>query len=272
MLIDWFTVGAQTLNFLVLVGLMHRLLYRPILRAIDAREKRIAEGFAEADLKKVAAEKERADFQSRNEALERQRAALVSQMAEEVSAERSRLLDAARREAEALSAKRMESLRDEATHLNQALGRRAQQEVFAIARKTLADLASASLEERMAEVFVSRLRALGEQEKAELRAAFLAGAGAPAVVRSAFDLDAALRSQIDSAVKEAVAPEAATRFEVAPDFVSGIELAVTGLKLAWNIDAYLLSLEKGVSELLTLDGQPKGQAFPRTDETGTVNA
>ena len=44
MLIDWFTVGAQALNFLILVWLMKRFLYKPILHAIDAREKRIATG------------------------------------------------------------------------------------------------------------------------------------------------------------------------------------------------------------------------------------
>jgi F-type H+-transporting ATPase subunit b len=42
MLIDWFTVGAQALNFLILVWLLKRFLYKPILDAIDAREKRIA--------------------------------------------------------------------------------------------------------------------------------------------------------------------------------------------------------------------------------------
>jgi F-type H+-transporting ATPase subunit b len=31
MLIDWFTVGAQALNFLILVWLMKRFLYKPIL-------------------------------------------------------------------------------------------------------------------------------------------------------------------------------------------------------------------------------------------------
>ena len=39
MLIDWFTVGAQALNFLVLVWLLKRFLYKPILDAVDAREK-----------------------------------------------------------------------------------------------------------------------------------------------------------------------------------------------------------------------------------------
>jgi F-type H+-transporting ATPase subunit b len=37
MLIDWFTVGAQVLNFLILVWLLKRFLYGPILDAIDAR-------------------------------------------------------------------------------------------------------------------------------------------------------------------------------------------------------------------------------------------
>ena len=52
MLIDWFTVIAQVINFLILVWLLKRFLYRPILNAIDAREKRIAAKIADADEKK----------------------------------------------------------------------------------------------------------------------------------------------------------------------------------------------------------------------------
>ena len=55
MLIDWFTIGAQALNFLILVWLMKRFLYKPILHAIDAREQRIARELAEADKKKADA-------------------------------------------------------------------------------------------------------------------------------------------------------------------------------------------------------------------------
>jgi F-type H+-transporting ATPase subunit b len=51
MLIDWFTVGAQVLNFLILVWLMKRFLYQPILDAIDAREQRIAAELANAAAK-----------------------------------------------------------------------------------------------------------------------------------------------------------------------------------------------------------------------------
>ena len=57
MLIDWFTVGAQALNFIILVWLLKRFLYKPILNAVDAREKRIAAELADADAKKAEAQK-----------------------------------------------------------------------------------------------------------------------------------------------------------------------------------------------------------------------
>ena len=59
MLIDWFTIGAQALNFIVLVWLLKRYLYKPILDAIDAREQRIATELADAAAKKAEAKKER---------------------------------------------------------------------------------------------------------------------------------------------------------------------------------------------------------------------
>ena len=47
MLIDWFTVVAQIVNFLVLVALMKHFLYGRLLRAIDEREAGIAARLAE---------------------------------------------------------------------------------------------------------------------------------------------------------------------------------------------------------------------------------
>ena len=78
MLIDWFTVGAQALNFIILVWLLKRFLYKPILNTVDAREKRIAAELADADAKKAEAQKERDDYQHKNEEFDQQRAALLS--------------------------------------------------------------------------------------------------------------------------------------------------------------------------------------------------
>jgi F-type H+-transporting ATPase subunit b len=249
MLIDWFTVGAQALNFLILVWLLKHFLYKPILNAIDAREKLIARELADAEAKKTEAKKERDEFQKKNVEFDQQRAALLTKATDDAKAERERLLDEARKAADALSMKRQEALRTDAQNLNQAISRLTQKEVFAITRKALGDLATVSLEERMGEVFDRRLRELNGQAKIVLGEA-LKKNSEPALVRSTFDLPAEQRAAIQNALNETFSAEIHLRFETAPDLVSGIELTTNGQKIGWSIKDYLASLEKGVGELL----------------------
>jgi F-type H+-transporting ATPase subunit b len=256
MLIDWFTVGAQVLNFLILVWLMKRFLYQPILHAIDEREKRIAAESSDADTERAQAQKERDAFREKNEAFEQQRAELLSQATLDAKAEGQRILEEARQAADSLAEKRQETLRNEVHHLNQAIRRRTQQEVFAIARRALTDLATTSLEERLCEVFTRRLREMDTQTKQSL-AESLKTALEPSLVRSAFDLSAEQRALIQNALNETFSAEVNIRFETAPDLISGIELtSVSGQKLAWSISEYLRSLEKGVDELVKENSKP----------------
>ncbi|MGA3236109.1 MAG: F0F1 ATP synthase subunit delta [Bryobacteraceae bacterium] len=249
MLIDWFTVCAQALNFVILAWLMKRFLYKPILDAIAAREKLIAAELADAVAKKAEAQKERDEFQRKNEEFDQQRAALLSKATNEAKAEAERLLDEARKAADVLTAKRQEALKNEAHNLSQAIARRTQQEVFAITRKALTDLATASLEERMGEVFTRRLRELNGKGKTCLADA-LKTSSDPAVVRSTFELPAEQRAAIQNALNETFSAAVRVRFETAPDLIGGIELTTNGEKVAWSIADYLSSMEKGVGELV----------------------
>ncbi len=249
MLIDWFTVIAQTLNFLILVWLLKRFLYRPILNAIAAREQRIAAELADAAEKKAEAQTEREEFKRKNDEFNRQRAALFNRITEEAAAERQHLFDAARKDADNLRNKQHEALRNEYQNLQAEIARRTQAEVFAIARKTLADLAGTSLEAQMTDMFVRRLRELDAEEQDKL-ASLLLSSPIPALVRSAFELPPAQRTLIASAVKEVFATATPIRFETAPDLISGIELTMQGHKIAWSIADYLASLDKTVNELL----------------------
>ncbi|RJP50762.1 MAG: F0F1 ATP synthase subunit B [Anaerolineaceae bacterium] len=267
MLIDWFTVGAQALNFLILVWLMKRFLYKPILRAIDAREQRISRELADADARKTEAQKESDEFRHKNEEFDRQRTALLSKVKDEAQAERQRLLDEARKDAAALSSKRQETLRNEEQSLHQAISRRTQQEVFAIARKALTDLSTTSLEERLGEVFTRRLQEMDGGEKAGLAEA-LKTASAPALVRSAFDLPAEQRVAIQNSLNETFSAEIHVRFETAPDLISGIELTTNGQKLAWSIADYLETMKINIDELLNEKDKPAAKAGPEPEEPG----
>jgi F-type H+-transporting ATPase subunit b len=264
MLIDWFTVGAQTINFLILVWLMKRFLYKPILHAIDAREKRIAAELADADAKRDAAQKQRDEFQHKNEEFDQQRAALLSEATDEVKAERQRLLDEARDAANALYAKRQEALQREQLSLTGEITRRTREEVFAIARKTLTDLAGASLEEQMSDVFTRRVRELNGETKDGFANA-LKSSSKPAVVRSAFDLPAKQQAAIQLALNETFSADIQLRFETAPTVISGIELNANGHKVGWSIADYLMSLEKSVGELLQEQAVPPVQSADQAE-------
>ena len=269
MLIDWFTVCAQALNFIILVVLLWRFLYKPILKALDAREQKISAELADADRKKAEAKKESDEFQHKNEDFEKQRAALFSKATDEAKAEHQRLFDEVRKEADALRAKRCEALENEAHSLNKAVSLRAQREVFDIARKALTDLATTSLEERMVAVFTRRLRETDAKVKAGLADA-IKTASEPALVRTVFDLPAEQCAVIQNALNETFSADVRVRFETAPDLVSGIEFTTNGQKVGWSIAGYLASLEKGVGELLKEqdDAAAKVKAKPSAEAKG----
>lgn len=248
MLIDWFTVIAQIVNFLILVWLMKRFLYQPILKALAAREQRIAASLADADAKMAEAVKEREEYARKNTEFERQRVALMNKAQDEAWSERNRLFEAARKDADAFRNKLQGKLNGEYNQLRDSIRHRTRDEVFAIARKTLADLAGVTLEQRMAEVFIARLLGLDSKEQARL-AALLKSPDMPVVVRSAFELALPQRAAIEDAISTTLASKAPIRFEIVPGLASGIELNMQGQKVAWSIADYLLSLEKDAVEL-----------------------
>ena len=102
MKINWFTVIAQVINFLVLVWLLKKFLYKPILNAIDEREKKIAAQIKDADDKKAAAIKEQDDFKKKNEDFDQQKKGLMDKVVAESNTEKDKLLEAAKNDANTL--------------------------------------------------------------------------------------------------------------------------------------------------------------------------
>ncbi len=264
MLIDWFTVGAQIVNFLILVWLLQHFLYKPILNAIDAREKRIAAELADADAKKAEAEKERTDFEDKNQAFDQQRSALLGKATDEAKAERERLIDQAQKDAESLRTNQADALRGDQIRLGSEITLLAEKEVFAIARKALTDLATVSLEERVGEVFTRRLRELDPKAK-ELLGAALRNSSQPALVRSAFDLPADQKAAIQNAFNETFSAVVRIKFEDSQDAICGIELTANGQKVAWSIASYLSELSKKVSDLVDAQSLAAVKSAPKPE-------
>ena len=273
MLIDWFTVGAQVVNFVILVWLMKHFLYKPILNAIDAREKRIASELADANAKRTEAEKERADFENKNKAFDDQRSALLSKATGDAKAEGAQLLDKARKDADSLRDTQAAALQNDHERMGGQITRMAAEEVFGIARKALADLATVSLEERIGEVFTRHLHEMSGKDK-DLLAAALKASSEPAVVRSAFAMPTDQQAAIQNALNETFSAVVRIRFETTKEAICGIELSANGQKVGWSIATYISALDQKIGALLeaqsTQQAKSKAPAPPTKSNAQAV--
>jgi F-type H+-transporting ATPase subunit b len=152
---DLWTLALQTVNFAILVWLLHRFLYKPVLAAIDARRNAIGKQYRDVDEAKAAVEAERAK---------------VQQELEKIAGERNSTLKEAAAEAEKNAAQRRNRAETEAAQLmNETRKKLAseREEAMAAARKYALDL-GIEIAERLLDEIPADLRAEAWLERIEL--------------------------------------------------------------------------------------------------------
>ncbi|HEV2700950.1 MAG TPA: hypothetical protein VGV09_04915 [Steroidobacteraceae bacterium] len=240
MLIDWFTVSAQAANFLILVWLLRRFAYRPILAAINTREQRIATQLASAAAAQSAALSERETLSRKNAELEQQRSALLDQAIQEAQATRRKLLEQAQQDYGVQRARLLAALDGEQADLRRDLTGKMQAAVLEIAGEVVQQLANRDLNEAMINVFLENLGSLGAGDR-ELIAAADAAPGTMRIC-SAFELGLPIRGRIAAAICAIRGREPNVTFETEPALDCGVELCVGGHKFAWSVQDYLAGL------------------------------
>ncbi|MBD3291694.1 MAG: F0F1 ATP synthase subunit B [Armatimonadia bacterium] len=256
MQIDWITVVAQIVNFLILLWLLKRFLYGPILQAMEDRQQRIQDQMQDAEEREAEAEEEARQHREARQELEQRRDELVHQAREEAQQRRQELVDQARVEVEALEERWHENLRDERDAFIRQLRRRMGTELCGVARRALADLANRELQAQVVSVFLQRLSDLDDQRREELRGALPDAERGP-VIMSAFSLSAGQQKDLSSAVHELLDSDASVSFREADELICGVELSVGGIKAAWSLDSYLDTLEESVVEALEREAAEK---------------
>lgn len=241
--VDWMTVAAQIVNFLLLVALLRRFLYGPIVRAMAEREQRIVTEWDSARSKAAEAEQERQRFEAKNSELATMGESLLHKAQAEAAAVRRKLVSEARGEADALQAGWRKALERERELFLNGLRERIATYSCALARHTLETLADARLEQSIVESFLARLQKLDDGTRTEFAEALRAADG-KLVVRSAFELSEPLRRRLALAVEHEILSTATPSFELEPELLSGIELCAAGRSIAWNLSSSMADLEE----------------------------
>jgi F-type H+-transporting ATPase subunit b len=239
--VDWITVSAQIVNFLVLVWLLKRFLYEPVIRAMDRREQRIAEQLQVAQEREQQAQVEQQQYQDKAAQLDRQREELITKAQQQAEEEKHQLLDLARDEVNEQRKQWLGQADQDKEEFLKILQKKSTEAIQAISRKALSDLANADLEEQVIAAFIHRLKSLDKDSRKALAQA-VTGASEPLRIHSAFELDSTVRARITRAVHEYIAEGIDTQYSGSPELLCGIELSGGGQHLSWNLADYLREL------------------------------
>lgn len=247
--IDWFVLLCQIFNFLLLVYLLKRFLYGRIIKAMDDRETKIAARFAEAEELRVKAAETAEAYERRNQLLTEKSEQMLNEASRAAEEKRKELMENVRKDVELIKVRWQDMLSSEQEAFFQDLRGRASRQIFATARKALADLAHEDLEERIIDEFIRRINGLDKEKSAQIRQAVSSG-GNEVIVHSAFAIPPSTQDLIGQALKGQITSGFTVRYITEPEVVSGIELRVNGHKIAWSLNEYLATLVENMSETL----------------------
>tara|TARA_R110002110_G_scaffold230610_3_gene446418 strand:+ start:19285 stop:20055 length:771 start_codon:yes stop_codon:yes gene_type:complete len=241
MSIDWVTVIAQITNFLLLVWLLKRFLYRPILDGIDAREAEITRRMAEAGEAQQKAQTAEAEYRQQQKQLLSDQEAVVERALRDSENQRDTLLADARAKLEQEQKDWHKHLESERQKFTAQLQRAGEETLLELTRKALRDLANESLEEAIVRHVSARLRPIAS----ELSDA--AGGSKEAVATTRDTLPKAAQTLMQADIKNLL-PGINLRFETDPQQAPGLVLRVGGAQVAWTVDSYTEEFDALLSE------------------------
>jgi F-type H+-transporting ATPase subunit b len=262
---DWaWTWIFQIINFLILVYLLKRFLYGPILRAIDRREKKIAAHFEAAQEKEQEAARKNEEVDAAKRELDERRESILAEAKAEAERTRDELTSKARAEVdEQLERWRADLERERDAFLDE-IERHAGEQVCAVAKQALADLADAELERMMADVLVGRLDEMTDDDR-DAFARVVRESGEPVTVATAWELPEDDRGKLAAAVADKLVKDVEVRFETAPEIACGIELRAAGREISWTVGGYVTAVRDALAAMIDEKTKrpEKGEKRPR---------
>lgn len=232
MKIDWFTFTAQIVNFLILLALLKRFLYGPILKAIDDRETEIASRFAKVEAQQKAADSARAEFEAGTQDLAHAKQQLLAEAAEECDQWKSNHLAEARLETEEARAGWFTAIDRERGQLKDNLLAQYRQHSLRLAEGILTCLSDRNAQDFLVDTFVEKFL------EAELKTTVDPPAeesSEGATVRSAFELSSTHQVQLKDALVQRGYSSDKIQFRVDDSLICGVEIRTRDHEVSWNV-------------------------------------
>ncbi len=244
------TFVFQIINFLILLAILTKFLYRPLLNVMQSREDRIAARLQDADERARAADEERAHLQQQKAEASRQAAVLLGSTRADAAHQRQQILEDAREAAASIIEAARRTAEQEAAQALNRMGARLSESAVAVAAEVIRKTAGPQVHEAM----VEQLLETGLQPDAGaldgLRLALRHGPH-PVQVLTAYPLDEAIQDQLRQALAHTaeVEPESLTlETTVDPALIAGVTIVASTFVIEMSLRDELSRLSSAAFE------------------------
>lgn len=247
MVIDLFTVIAQIINFVILVFLLKRFLFNPILGIIDQREAQIADRIHKAEEDQAKAEQELQKQRELKEKLEQEWDQGLAEVKEKVKSKQEEMMEEAKKSVDEAQQNWKEAISKQRSSFLRELKDISRKQVWKISRKVLSDLANEDLEKQLVKSFLSQLENPDSQAGNK---EFLSGLGKEKKMEilTGFQLSKEDKKDLIDKINDIAGEKKEITFKQSKDLISGIELRAEGKKITWSIESYLDMIERNLQE------------------------
>ncbi len=233
MTIDFWGLGLQAVNVLILVWLLSRVFWRPVAKAIATRQEAAETLLSDARAARAKADAALAEVTQTRAGLAAERQTLLAEAAATAETAAKAALAEARGKAEKLAeAARLANAREiDAARIENA--NKSAQLAVDIARKLLARLDAASVQAAFLGLLVKAIERLPANDRAAL-----AGTTTGIDLVSARDLADADKTAITTTLQRAIGGEPKLAFVTDPDLIAGFEMRTAHFVLhdSWRSD------------------------------------
>lgn len=259
MQIDWFTFSAQIINFLILLWLLKKFLYGPVLEVMKKREDEVSARLEEARIKLKEAEELGIEYQDKMEQLEERKEEWLEEAKQETESYKKELMHTARTAVERIESKWQESVESDRISFLESLERRAFLKIVDTVERIITELADGNLEEQALKIFLRKLKHMDPNEKERMAKTAIDG---HVEFVTAFEMDETDKKRVINTIHELFSRETGCLFKTDMDLGFGLELRTNGWKAGWNLQSYLDDLRSDLENSIDAEFGSKSESNP----------
>ena len=165
---SWWTFALQAANFLILIWLLQRFLFKPVKAIVAQRKAEISRLLTEAAAEREGAEHLKQEIEAKRSQLDAERQKIIDEERAQLSAERQKIIEEARSEGETVRNQALKRLDEERTAAGNELFERTVALATDLAERLLRELALPSMERPFLGRVMDYLDRMPAEERAKL--------------------------------------------------------------------------------------------------------